>query len=130
MNRFLFAFACLFGALVACSSDSASPQIRASDYDQRCVTSDDCVVITEGPVCVPNGGCPSCPNAAISKSASTREISDATSRRSTCPPTTEAACDACSDTSLNCVDGMCKETSCNGRCDAGTDAGDQDAQKE
>lgn len=106
-------------AVSACASTagpSGAPTIRASDYDQTCATSDDCVAIYEGSLCAPCG----CANAAIAKSATSTESTDARARAASCPLVAGISCGACWDSRLTCSGGRCGIVEChNGPCDDG-----------
>ena len=108
--------------LVACSSSSGSApaQIHASDYDQRCTTASDCVVVNDGDVC----GCQGCGTAAVSQSAAMQYQADYQKLRSACGPSGPCPALLCVVTIATCSAGTCQvchTNGCAGAADAGTD---------
>jgi hypothetical protein len=87
------------GVLAACSS-SSSTTIQASDYDQSCATSADCVPIAVGDLCE----C-SCAASAINRKDEARYEADVRDRLSRC--TSHPYCGACDDVRATCVAGRC-----------------------
>ena len=114
----------VFVALVlasACSSSSAHPTIRASDYDMSCTAPADCALVDVGDVC----GCMACGSDAISKRDSAKYEADKTVLQKQCSAGgTYASCpNACFDWELTCVAGKCGACStpgCSGVRDGGT----------
>jgi len=112
------------GVLAACSSSSSSTTINASDYDQSCTTSADCVPVPVGYIC----GCAS-QMAAINVKDEARYEADVKSAVSHCPPSGGTySCNAVGQIRLTCVAGRCGMVECSFTCtdggldDAGADA--------
>jgi len=88
------------GVLAACSS-SPSTTIQASNYDQSCATSADCVAVVVGEIC----GCAS-QMAAINVKDEARYEADANEAASHCPPSNGSySCNAAGHIRLTCVAG-------------------------
>jgi hypothetical protein len=116
-------------ALAACSSSSSSgggpTTIKASDYNQTCQASADCVLVDDGDLC----GCIACGTAAINRSDEARFQSDADQRKKNCsgPPTACPAI-ACAYVAVVCnagTCGICRTPGC-----ANADGGTSDAAPE
>ena len=93
------------------SDDTCScvPAIRASDYDQSCVTSDDCVTIVNGEL---QCGCACLGVAAINKRDEAREETDQRARAPHCDPRSGIECGACDVTRAICTNGQCAVERC------------------
>ena len=95
----------LLAFLLIAACGTAKPgdtTIEASDYDQACVTSADCVAILAGDVCPP---C-SCPTAAINVKDAPREGADLKERLDACPSEPSEECGFCGTTAA-CVAQRC-----------------------
>ena len=95
-----------------------TPVINAADYDQSCVSANDCVAIVNGEL---QCGCSPCPNAAINVHDLAREQADVLARAPQCP-VGGIACGACQQSIVLCTAGKCAVEECaNGVCrDAGS----------
>lgn len=86
------------------SGGTSTTTVQASEFDQACVESTDCIAVYEGAIC---DAC-KCPNAAIAKSA----IAEYGTRfQSADCPTTDQACAAdCAEATPSCAQGTCTIT--------------------
>ncbi len=84
------------------SNNGSGPTITASDYDQSCVTNDECFTVYEGDVCDPCR----CSNAAITFGASQAYDADLEARDDDCDALDFCAAD-CIDRNAVCVGGTC-----------------------
>jgi hypothetical protein len=98
------------------------PAINPADYNQGCVTSEDCIAVWVGDVC----SC-ACNGAAINKSDQARYAADVQSRLSHCGPF--PGCGVCDQVRTTCMAGRCAVIDCGAICsDAGVGDGGPDAQ--
>jgi hypothetical protein len=98
---------------------SGSNSIRASDYDQTCASSSDCVGVYEGIL-----GCcadQNCANSAINKKSETQYRSDTSARRTRCDPEPPCAPSLCDSIAATCNAGRCVLETAAG--DAGSESG-------
>lgn len=90
----------LAAALLACG---CSTTLRAENYDASCTSDNGCVAVFEGDACAVCG----CPNAAISQGEAARYAGDAARLVELCGPLPAAACGACLEPTVACVQGRC-----------------------
>ena len=103
-----FTLACAVSCLLACSSAGTGGDgttLDAADYDQSCSLNSECVVVTDGDVCL--AGC-ACADAAVAASAEAAFRADFDAIDATCGPIPDGTpCAGCQESFPICVGGSC-----------------------